>query len=295
MAGPAVAVLGAGGTMGFGIARNIARAGFELLAWNRSREKAEPLAGDGARICDSPAEAVAGADVVVTMLTDAAAVLATMRDGGALDDRRDGCVWAQMGTIGEDGTSRCIELAAEREVTFVDAPVLGTKQPAAEGKLVVLASGPDGARDRVQPVFDAVGQRTMWIGDAGAGTRLKLVTNAWIVACVEGLAETLALSEGLGLDDRLFFEAIEGGALDMPYVDLKGTAMVERNFEPTFALKHATKDAHLAVAASARLGLDLPVLAAIAERMEQAVPEHGDEDLSATFLTSAPADADSAR
>lgn len=295
MAGPAVAVLGAGGTMGFGIARNIARAGLELLAWNRSREKAEPLAGDGARVCDSPAEAVAGADVVVTMLTDAPAVLATMRDGGALDAARAGCVWAQMGTIGEDGTARCLELAAERDVVYVDAPVLGTKQPAAEGKLVVLASGPDAARERVQPVFDAIGQRTMWLGEAGAGTRLKLVTNAWIVACVEGLAETLALGEGLGLDGRLFFEAIEGGALDMPYVDLKGTAMVERNFEPTFALKHATKDAHLAVAAADRRGLDLPVLAAIAERMEQAVPEHGDEDLSATFLTSAPGDAGSAR
>jgi 3-hydroxyisobutyrate dehydrogenase len=293
MAGPAVAVLGAGGTMGFGLARNIARAGLELLAWNRSREKAEPLAGDGARICDSPAEAVAGADVVVTMLTDAAAALATMRDAGALDAARAGCVWAQMGTIGEDGTARCVELAAERGVVYVDAPVLGTKQPAAEGKLVVLASGPDGARERVQPVFDAVGQRTMWLGAAGAGTRLKLVTNAWIVACVEGLAETLALGEGLGLDGRLFFEAIEGGALDMPYVDSKGAAMVERNFEPTFALKHATKDANLAVAAADRRGLDLPVLAAIAERMEQAVPEHGDEDLSVTFLTSAPADAHS--
>jgi 3-hydroxyisobutyrate dehydrogenase len=283
MAGPAVAVLGAGGTMGFGLARNIARAGLELLAWNRSREKAEPLAGDGARICDSPAEAVAGADVVVTMLTDAAAALATMRDAGALDAARAGCVWAQMGTIGEDGTARCVELAAERGVVYVDAPVLGTKQPAAEGKLVVLASGPDGARERVQPVFDAVGQRTMWLGAAGAGTRLKLVTNAWIVACVEGL----------GLDGRLFFEAIEGGALDMPYVDSKGAAMVERNFEPTFALKHATKDANLAVAAADRRGLDLPVLAAIAERMEQAVPEHGDEDLSVTFLTSAPAAAHS--
>src|SRR5207302_133502 len=108
----------------------------------------------------------------------------------------------------------------DRGIALVDAPVLGTKQPAAEGKLVVMASGPEDSRERVQPVFDAVGQRTMWIGEAGGGTRLKLVTNAWLVSVVEGLAETLALADGLGLDGRLFFEAIEGQALDMAYARL---------------------------------------------------------------------------
>lgn len=295
MAGGAVAVIGAGGTMGFGMARNIARAGIELVAWNRSREKAEPLADDGARICDTAAEAVAAADVIVTMLSDAGAALATMGGdadsddgGGALASAREGAVWAQMGTIGEEGTARCIELARERGVAFVDAPVLGTKQPAAEGKLVVMASGPDGVRGRVQPVFDAVGRRTMWVGEAGAGSRLKLVTNAWIVSVNEGIAEAIALAEGLDLDPSLLLEAIEGGPLDAPYARLKGQAMIDRDFEPTFALKHATKDAVLAVASAERHGLDLPMLGAIAERMQEAVPEHGDEDLSATYLTSAP-------
>jgi 3-hydroxyisobutyrate dehydrogenase len=283
-----VAVLGAGGTMGFGMARNIARAGLQLHAWNRSRERAEPLSEDGARIYDTPAEAAAAADVIVTMLTDADVVLASMQgEDGALAGARSGSVWVQMSTIGEQGTARCIQLAREHELVFVDAPVLGTKQPAAEGKLVVLASGPESERERVQAIFDAVGQRTMWIGEAGAGSRLKLVTNAWIVAVVEGAAETIALAEGLGLDGQLFFDAIDKGALDMPYLRLKGGAMLKRDFEPTFALRLATKDAMLAEETAARLGLDLPVLQAISERMQQAVPEHGDEDLSATFLTSA--------
>ncbi|MEA2209541.1 MAG: 3-hydroxyisobutyrate dehydrogenase [Solirubrobacteraceae bacterium] len=295
MADATVAVIGAGGTMGFGMARNIARAGMSVVAWDRSREKAEPLEQDGAQICDTAAQATARADVIVTMLADADAVVQTMSGAGALAAARDDCVWAQMATIGEDGTSRCIELASERGIALVDAPVLGTKQPAAEGKLVVMASGPEDARERVQPVFDAVGQRTMWIGEAGGGTRLKLVTNAWLVSVVEGLAETLALADGLGLDGRLFFEAIEGQALDMAYARLKGRAMLERDFEPTFALKHATKDAKLAVAAAQRLDLDLPVLRAIAERMQQAVRDHGDEDLSATYLTSAPGDGASPR
>jgi 3-hydroxyisobutyrate dehydrogenase len=284
-----VAVLGAGGTMGFGMARNLARAGFELHAWNRSRERAEPLSDDGAQIHDTAAQASAAADVIVTMLTDADVVLGTMQgEEGALAGARSGSAWVQMSTIGEHGTSRCIELAREHALAFVDAPVLGTKQPARDGELVVMASGPQAERERVQPILDAVGRRTMWVGEAGAGTRLKLVTNAWIVAVVEGAAETIALAEGLGLGGELFFEAIDQGPLDMPYLRLKGGAMVERDFEPTFALRLATKDAMLAEQSAERLGLDLPVLKAISERMQQAVPEHGDRDLSATFLSSAP-------
>jgi 3-hydroxyisobutyrate dehydrogenase len=271
------------------MAASIARAGLKLLAWNRTREKAEPLAEYGARICDTPAEAAAGARLILTMLADADAVISAMNgEQGALAGARPNSVWVQMSTIGEQGTERCIALARERGIAFVDAPVLGTKQPAEEGKLVIMASGPKDLRELVQPVFDAVGQRTMWVGEAGAGSRLKLVTNAWIVAVVEGGAETIALAEGLGLDPALFFEAIDGGALDVPYLRIKGQAMIRRDFEPTFSLRLASKDARLVAETAARRGLDLPVLKAISGRMQQAVPEHGDEDLSATFLTSAP-------
>jgi 3-hydroxyisobutyrate dehydrogenase len=285
----AVAVLGAGGRMGLGMATNIVDARLPLRAWNRTREKAEPLTEHGARVFDTPAEAADGAGLIVTMLADGDAVLEAMQGGyGALARAREGCVWVQMSTIGERATERCIELALEHGVGFVDAPVLGTQQPAAEGKLVVMASGRDGLRERVQPLFDAVGQRTMWVGEAGAGSRLKLVTNAWIVAVVEGAAETIALAEGLGLDPALFLQAIEGGPLDAPYVRMKGQAMIDRDFAPTFALRLATKDARLASESAHEHGLDLPVLDAIARRMHQAVPEHGDEDLSSTYLSSAP-------
>jgi 3-hydroxyisobutyrate dehydrogenase len=227
--------------------------------------------------------------VIVTMLADADAVISVMEGAqGALAGADEGCVWLQMSTIGEQGTERCIATARERGIAFVDAPVLGTKQPAAEGKLVIMASGPEDVREQVQPIFDIVGQRTMWVGEAGAGTRLKLVTNAWIVAVVEGGAETIALAEGLGLDPELFFEALGGGPLDLPYLRVKGMAMIKRDFEPTFALRLASKDARLVQEAAERHTLDLPVLRAISERMQQAVAEHGDEDLSATYLTSAP-------
>ncbi|HYZ81886.1 MAG TPA: NAD(P)-dependent oxidoreductase, partial [Solirubrobacteraceae bacterium] len=219
-----VAVLGAGSVMGFAMARNIARGGVEVRAWNRSREKAEPLTEDGAQVYGSPAEAAQGADIILTMVADADAVISCMdgADGALGADYADDAIWLQMSTIGIEGTERCAELARDTGVEFVDAPVLGTKQPAEEGKLIVLASGPDRVRDRVQPLFDLIGQRTMWVGGAGAGTRLKLATNSWVLTVVEGAAESLALAEGLGVDPQLVLEALSGGPLDLPYLQMKG-------------------------------------------------------------------------
>jgi 3-hydroxyisobutyrate dehydrogenase len=282
-----IAVLGAGGTMGLPMAGNLARAGFAVRAWNRSRDKAEPLTGDGAEVFDSPAEAVRGAGVILTILADAEAVLEAI---AAVEDApADGTVWLQMSTIGEAGTERCAAVARDRGLSLIDAPVLGTKQPAAERKLVILASGPDGFRERLEPIFDALGQRTMWVGPAGAGTRLKLATNSWILAVVEGAAETLALAEGLDLDPQLVLDALAGGPLDLPYLQMKGKAMIERDFEPSFRLSLAAKDAGLVEDAARRRELDLPLVRTIRERLEQGTDAHGDEDMSATYLTSAPA------
>ena len=283
MPGP-VAVLGAGGIMGFPMARNIARAGIEVRAWNRSRDKADPLGDHGVAVVDTPADAVRSAEVVVTILADTDAVLASIEQGPADEP----FVWAQMSTVGIDGTERCAGLAEERGLTFVDAPVLGTKAPAEQGELIVLASGPDNARVAVEPVFEAVGKKLMWVGEAGAGTRLKLVTNSWILAVVEGVAETIALAEGLDVDPKQFLETLSGGPLDLPYLQMKGKAIIEREFEPSFRLALAAKDAGLVEEAAERHGLDLPLVRTIRERMERGIPEHGDEDMSATYWTSAP-------
>ncbi len=283
--GDTVAVLGAGGTMGFAMARNILGAGTEVRAWNRSVEKARPLAQDGAQVLESPSEAARGAGVILTMLSNTDAVLETMR--AALSAVDQDVLWLQMSTLGEQGIERCTELAGDHGVAFVDAPVLGTKAPAEQGKLVVLASGPRDLRPRVQPIFDAVGQKTMWIGDsAGAATRMKLVANSWVLTVTEGAAETIALAEGLDLDPSLLFEALDGGTLDLPYLRMKGQAIIERNFEPMFRLELAAKDARLVDDAAKKRDLDLPVLSAIAERMTEGADEHGDKDMAATYLTS---------
>ncbi len=281
-----LAMLGAGSTMGLGMARNIAQAGIAVRGWNRTAEKARPLEDDGATIFETARDAAEGADVLLTILADADAVIGAIED--AAPSAGSGAVWLQMSTIGESGTDRCAEVARAQGLTLVDAPVLGTKQPAEEGKLVVLASGPGEVRDRVQPIFDAVGQKTMWVGEAGNGTRLKMVANSWVLTIVEGVAETFALAEGLGLDPQLLLDAIEGGALDLPYLRMKGKAIMERSFEPSFRLSLAAKDARLIEESAQRHELDVPLFGAIRRRLAEGAKEHGDEDFSATYWTSAP-------
>ena len=286
-----IAVLGAGGTMGRAMARNLAAAGHAVRAWNRTRDRIEVLTDDGITICDTPAEAAAGASTILTMLSNADVVLEAMADVHAAPDADAPVLWLQMSTIGEAGIGRCIELAEAHSLVLIDAPVSGTKQPAIDGKLIILASGPDSARERADRLFGVVGQRTVWAGRAGAGSQLKVVVNAWLLSIVEGLAETLALTEGIGLDPALFLEAVTGGPLDLPFLQLKAKAMLAQDFDPQFALKHAHKDAVLATESAREHGLDLPLLDTIAARMGGALAAHGDEDLSVTYLTSRPGSA----
>ena len=271
-----VAVLGTG-MMGAPMARNLLAAGFPVRVWNRTAEKAAPLGDAGAVVAGSPGEAADGASLLLTMLTDAEAVLDAARD--ALDGPD---AWLQCSTVGLDGQSRIAALAAERRIPLIDAPVLGTRQPAEDGKLVVLAAGPASLHDRVAPVFDAVGSRTLWLGEAGEGQRLKLVANTWVMAVVEGLAETLRLAGDLGVPPERFLEAIAGGPLDAGYVQLKGKGMLAGDFEPSFLLRHAAKDLRLIEAAT---DLDLPLVAATAARFAQAVEAgRGDLDMSAVYV-----------
>ena len=284
-----VAVLGAGGTMGMPMARNIAKAGIEVRAWNRSPEKAEPLTQEGVDVTDTAARAGSGASIVLTILSDADAVLSTMEGpDGALAGAEEGAIWLQMSTIGIEGTERCAVLADENALVLVDAPVVGTKQPAEEGKLVVLASGPDETRDRLEPLFDAISQKAVWLGEAGGGTRMKLVINSWLVSILEGLAETIAFAEGIGVDPAKFLETISGGPMDLPYAQLEGKLMIERSFEPSFKLSLAAKDAALILEATERHDLELPLLETIRAQLDEASREHGDKDMAATYLASAP-------
>jgi 3-hydroxyisobutyrate dehydrogenase len=276
-----VAVLGTG-IMGAPMAANIARAGIATAVWNRTRSAAEPLADAGARVCDEATEAAAGADAVLTMLFDADVTAEVMAD--VLPAMADGAIWIQSATVGVDGCEKLSRLAADHGVTFVDAPVLGTRQPAENAQLVVLASGPDEARPTCQPLFEAIGSVRRWLGAAGAGSRLKVVVNSWVLTVMGGTATCVALSERLGLEPRLFLEMIEGGTLDCQYAHIKADAMVSRSLAPNFKLKGAVKDASLAIEAAGN-GPPLGTLQGIRDDMQRAVEEgHGDEDMAALYF-----------
>ncbi|WP_434452103.1 NAD(P)-dependent oxidoreductase [Lentzea sp. E54] len=279
-----IAVLGTG-LMGAPIAANLAAAGHDVRVWNRTRAKAEPLADKGATVAGTPAEAVEGAEIVLTVLNDGPTVTATMQD--AAPSLPHDAVWIQASTVGVAATEDHIDLARSLGLEFVDAPVLGSTKPAAEGKLVVLASGAEELRERVQPVFDVIGARTMWVGEAGASTKLKLVANSWVLALTAAVGEAVSLAEASGLDPKLFLEAVSGGAMDCAYLQTKGNAIIERSFPPAFTVQNALKDALLVNEAAVRANVHLDVAQASSARLNRAVTKgHGAEDMAASYYAS---------
>jgi 3-hydroxyisobutyrate dehydrogenase len=285
----AIAVLGTG-IMGAAMARNLLSAGMEVRAWNRTREKAEPLAEDGAKVADTPAEAAENAGFVLTMLSDADAVAeAVDGEDGAFSTLPEDGVWLQMSTVGTEGHERLAGFTDERGVFYVDAPVLGTREPAEQGQLIVLASGPEEVQERCQPVFDAVAANVLWLGPAGAGSRLKLVTNNWIVGILGVLAETLSLAKATGVNPSQFLQVIEGGPLGLPYAQMKGQMMIEEEFPTSFSANLARKDASLVLDAAQASGLRLLMTEAAATHFDEAIESgHGEEDMAAIYQAAKP-------
>ena len=270
MTTPVVALLGTG-TMGSAMARSMRRAGLPVRAWNRTRSRAEPLRDVGVVVTDSPAEAVQSADVVVTMLFDIVGVLDAIVEAAPAP----GTPWLQTSTVGVTDVHRAAGVAAELGLVLVDSPVLGTRQPAESGDLVVLASGPDEARGQAAPVFDAIGSRTLWVGPAGNGTRLKMVANAWVLSLTTALAQSVALAEGPGLDPQSFLDAIAGGGTDTPYAHIKGSAMIRHEYPVAFGLPAARKDAGLVLEALGAAGVP-EVLGAAVHRILSTAAERVD-------------------
>ncbi len=281
---PSVALLGAG-TMGAGMAQRMLDLGFPVNVWNRSPGPVVALTEHGATVRAKPTEAVAAAEVVVTMLSNADAVAGVMVRGGTLDALRPNVTWAQMGTIGIEATERLAAEVARRrpDVVFVDAPVSGSREAARNGRLLILASGPDRSHDSVDAVFAALGQRTLWLGPAGTASRLKLVLNAWLAFEIEAAAEASALAERLGIPYAVLADAVVGGPLASAAALAKLAKMERVDYSADFSLEWALKDLDLALAASG--AETTPVVMAIAERWRRLVAQgHGHLDVSAARL-----------
>jgi 3-hydroxyisobutyrate dehydrogenase len=278
------AVLGVG-TMGSAFARRLLGAGMRVTVWDRTPAVGARFSEAGAVVAATPEEAVREAGVVITMVPTIAAIEETMPQALAALPRD--AIWLQMSTIGVDGTERAIALAKERrpDVVFVDAPVSGSKTPAEEGKLLILASGPAAALDALAPVFSTLGQKTIRWEGAGAGSRMKLVLNTWLAVLGEGIAETAVLAQSLGVSLNDVSTCIGSTALDAPWALSKLDKIERGAFDPDFSLALASKDLHLALDAANRAHRRLPMAQSIATQWESALQTGlGDRDVIGVYL-----------
>ncbi len=271
------------GAIGTGMATSTLRAGIATTVWNRSPEKSEPLRALGADVAATAAEAVADADVVLVCLFDEASVREVLE--GALPASPAPSVWLQTATVGPDGARRLHELAARHDRVLVDAPVLGTKKPAADGALTVLASGPEEALASARPVLEAIGSRTLVIGDSvGPASALKLACNSWVASLTAAAAQALTLARVQGVDPALFLEAIEGSAVDTPYAHLKGRAILADDLTPSFGVDGVLKDLTLMLDAGQDV-MDTSLLASVRDRFAAAsAAGHGGDDMAAVVV-----------
>ena len=282
-AATATAVLGTG-IMGSAMARNLLAAGHRTTVWDRSGAATAALAAAGAQVAASPADAVRDAQVVITMLPTADVVESVMFPSVA-QAFDSGAVWAQMGTIGPDATTGIASRLRwlRPDVTFVDAPVSGSKGPAETGELLVLAAGPAEAKAVLEPVFSAVGRKTVWLGEAGQGSTMKLVVNAYMCILIEGVAEALELAGRMGVEPEGLAAVIEGGPLDAPIAEAKLHKMQSADYAPEFPLEWALKDVDLAIEAVGQHRL--PLLDGLSDQWHLAVQAgHGREDVSAARI-----------
>jgi len=281
-----IAFLGTG-RMGSPMAANLARAGFEIRAWDRTASHAAALTKEGVTAATSPADAVQGAGILITMLPDGPATDQLWNAPDGLLAAAPGLIWIQMATVGMEWTERFANTATQYGITFVDAPVSGSQGPAEAGELTILASGPQWLRETVAPVFAALGRATAWLGPAGQGTRAKLVLNNWLTNLTEMTAETLSFSRDLGLDPARIVDLLDSTPLGSPYAVQKARIMLAGDFTPAFALKYALKDADLAVQAAQASGTELTLTSALLPRWQRAAASgHADDDLAAIYTTS---------
>ena len=269
------------GAMGHGMAASALRAGIPTIVWNRTPAATRDLAELGAEVAETAADAARRAPIVITMVSDTDAVVTIARDQGMLAALAPGAIWVQMSTIGVAGIERVAAMAqAERpDVTLLDAPVSGSRDPAERGQLTIFASGPEAARPRVAPLFDALGQRTIWVGGVGAGSRVKLVNNTMVAFAAEAVAAAVALAGRLGLATETVIDALGGGPLVSSWQAAKLDRIAKGEFSAQFALSLALKDVRLALQAadSDRFA----ALAGLADEWQHAVDQGlGDQDLT---------------
>lgn len=275
------------GIMGSAMAANLVRAGFDVTVWNRTPQKCEPLVEQGARMAQTPAEVAGEARVTFAMLADpVAAEEVCFGREGVLAGIRAGHGYVDMSTVDEGTSPRIGEAVVGRGGRFLEAPVSGTRKPAEDGTLVILAAGDRGLFEEVSPAFARLGKLALFLGETGQGARMKLVVNMVMGGMMTALCEGLALAEKGGLEGGELLEVLGAGALANPMFGIKGRLILDGDFSPSFPLKHMQKDLRLALALGDTLAQPLPAAASANETFKAArAGGAGDEDFCAVFRT----------
>lgn len=281
---PSVAVLGLG-AMGHAFAANLLKNGFETHVWNRTASRGEALVKAGAKQGKTVRETVEGVDVVIAMLADGPTTQSVFSgDDGLLAGLKQGGIIAQMGTIGVEANEALMALVKQQrpDAVFFDAPVSGTKTPAENAQIVVLASGDREAGPAVEPVFAAISKGVKWLGEAGRASKMKLVVNAWLISMMEGIAESAQLADEFGFTTDDLWNVLEGGPLAAPYIKMKMDMFKSGDYTPQMHLTWALKDINLALKAGEKL--QLPLMKSISQTWQSAVDAgYGEQDLSVVY------------
>ncbi len=281
-----VGLLGVG-LMGSAMAHRLLDRGIAVITWDRDADHVRALEGRGGEPAKSPSEVVSGAGVVITMLPTAAVILDVVEP--LLEEWPEGTVWLQMSSVGAAEADQLTQVADAHAIRLVDAPVSGSTHPAEEGELTILASGPDSARSTVQPVFDALASRVLWVGEAGMGSRLKLATNHWMITSVAALAESMHLCQAMGLDQQQFIALLDGGPLGSTYALQKLDEMRRHQYPAGFPVRLALKDLELVREVEQSSRATMPLLDAVLERFATASEALADQDLAAIYELDGPA------
>ncbi len=260
------------GIMGRAMAANLLRAGFPLTVWNRTPNKGEPLLKGGAQWADSPAEVVEKSDITFVMVSDPPASREVLfsQDGGALSALREGKGYVEMSTIDPDTSTRLAEAVREQKALYLEAPVSGSKKPAEDGTLIIMAAGSKELYEMASPAFQVMGKKHYFLGEVGRGAQMKLVVNMIMGAMMTAFSEGVALAERAELPLDTLLEILDGGAMSNPMFRVKGPNLLKRNFPTAFPLKHIQKDLRLALALGESLQQPLPTAASANELFKMA-------------------------
>ena len=273
------------GIMGSRMAANLQKAGFELVVYNRTPAKAEALLAGGAIWADSPAAVGRQAELLITVLGDPEAVLAAaLGETGFLEHMAPGSLWLDSSTVNPSFSKLMATHAAERQIRFVDAPVMGSKDPAETGQLLFLAGGAAADIDACRPCFAAMGRGVVHIGGAGMGSSMKMVVNLMVAEAMLSFAESLTLGESLGIPRQLLLDMIPGSHIAAPLLTPKAAKIDSGNYEAEFPLQWMHKDLQMAATTAYEQNIPLPLGNAAKEIYAMARQRGlGEEDFSAIF------------